>query len=1446
MKKSLKLLFAPAIVLLLVAIMGVFSPVVSVAAALQVNLKTMASVDSATEATITNLPARTISVGETITAPEVAGGRVDVYHAGIVKQDVSGDYTYNEVGQYEWRFYANGNLFSRQTVLVTDTDYAMSMPEKVITVAPKNLQKISLPLPSAYKVDGKVVDVEKIEKGTDGSVFGGAYATITVDGAVAYLLTATVALENRTFNASKISFGSESIEVVLDDETTGNLKVTYRLYSADGKELLVALPLKDIEIKNVNKEDVTFANIPTAPNTSIKNLAYYSSVTLAEPTVDNAKANGSSFSVNADTRIYKVQCSPFNDQPKDWSKQSNEIHTLTVEKENGAWVVKENGEINDKYLEVDGMTVKIKALGWYRFQFETSTVFGYQLDKDFDKSNANIEEDGDCIRYWSDSIRINRDNISPDFAWTKEYKADDVETMNKNFADLLDDYAGYLPTSEMPSDTAAAITVNPEQGLVLPAIFPHDNATPYDKMKVTTVHIKQIQKANGDAISGNENSVMSTDAVSDQNQGDYFVYDQTKRLQIKFVTDGSVRTNANNNVELYNRAGLYSVRVVVQEEKPEFENGNDSGYANTKTKTFYFYVDSGYECGADDDNSPVIDEDNRFSVSDVYLWEGNTFEFKKPSFTDAHTKNLQIDYYLVGHTPSSRVVLSKLSASASASRVIVDLEDLYVYNEVTQSNSEEKLNLDVATYDRYFIYAVARNFNAMQQNLKAETKVLDANGSDVTIFKTGLLTGVYDDVNPYYEQDEMKQYGYAWKRAEFAFHKADSTATANITASISEDENINKFIATEPVKINNITATWNGGEKIDGQMSVAVYMVKSENVLIPMDVKNSDDKIISSVAFNGTTHQLNDLYFTPRNGGTYRLVVTAKNHASNQCSSYVQNITIKSKNGLIVGDASADDIQYAIDETIALGESTVLKNKIIYDESDNTPKYFAKNRKLYAYDANGVTNNVVGSYTITVLGVNDPNCIYGNKFVPNQEGVYTLVYDFTAGEDKASITYTIKVTANASNTMDILMGEAYDELGILWKAKKDVNGTVEVNGEKYLLGSNNTGTAKNPAYAITLKDFTMANRGTSTNFVVDSASLFDYLEPVYENGATEPTAYMYPAIIIPMPNVIAENVSPDEVKITVQKNGDSNYLVNNKSKKQSDIAKFSDDNGNEYFVFRPAGKFKKECQTLGAQNYLQAVLEDAAGVYTVTYETIDSSLSFNVTFGNVQPGALDLGKGFLTYQDDNGKTQEINNDNAKDVVIEEIDGHRYVTIDMSKVSFYGNADMEDWIAQGPNPENGNDGYDPAKLKEAYYWENVKVNVTFEGAPFITNTEWSDEEDAVQAIKITEDGKFMLKFDLNQGSGKYKVNLSLENKYTGKNVTNSIEFTIDVDATNRTHNLNNVWGVILMVLSLGLLAGVVYYFIKTARVTRFVDEPRAAKKNKKKAAKSVEALKEDVK
>ena len=342
-------------------------------------MQTANVVGTPADITIQNLPARTVKVGTSIEKAKLpsitSGGYVMMLHAGQeTTVDYSQDYTYGEVGQYEWRFYVgtnpNGTLFDTYTVSVTDTTYTMTMPSNVVTVAPKGLTQLELPLPASYTVGGESVEIESVTASTTTDHFAVVSLQNKQGNKTNYRLSAIVSLENNTFAADKVTYGKENITIDLAGHTTstGTLKVTYILSSADGKKTLVALPLTDITIKDVNKSEVTFANIPTAP--SVANLSYYSQVALTAPTADSAKAGDTTFSVEAQTKIIKVQAYLFATEPSKWSGAN--VHTLTVE--NG--VVKEGNDVRD-LLEIDGLNVKIKALGGYRFQFETTTLFGY-------------------------------------------------------------------------------------------------------------------------------------------------------------------------------------------------------------------------------------------------------------------------------------------------------------------------------------------------------------------------------------------------------------------------------------------------------------------------------------------------------------------------------------------------------------------------------------------------------------------------------------------------------------------------------------------------------------------------------------------------------------------------------------------------------------------------------------------------------------------------------------------------------------------------------------------------------------------------------------------------------------------------------------------------------------------------------------------------------------
>lgn len=1406
LKKNLKKLLAPAIVLLLVAVMGIFSPVISVAAALHLHAAA-AGVTASNDVTITNLPARTVKITDPIKVPDITvGNTAELWHAGRQITDfgtIGNPRLYNEIGQYEWRFYIgtgdNKVLFDTYKVTATKSTYTMAMPSNVVTVAPKGLSQLVLPLPESFTVNGDSRELVKIE-GND----AGHYAVVTLkdkkQNEATYRLYATVSLENSYLANTKLAFGAKNMTIDMTDyrALTGNLKVTYALKEdQDNGSLLVALPLNAIEIKNVNQDDVTFANIPTAP--SVANLSYNSTVALTAPAADSAQAGKNTFTVEAQTSIVKVQAHLFADEPKTWTVNNN-----TSDKTQTLTFTVENGKLDNEFIEIDGLNVKVKKLGWYRFQFQTSTLFGYKMDSAF--SNDAVTQNGDNVQYWSDSVKIYRDTVSPNFAWVEAYNKEDaakIAEMNEKYSTLTD-FDEYLPLTTQPdSTTTKKITVNYNQGLILPAIFPHDNATAFADIDVTAVTVEQWKTADGNSVEESNRASKGSEINATT-----FTYDQSKPLTIGFA-DSTPSNQGANVVTLKKVPGLYRVTFAVRDTEPRFEGNNEkySAYdtAHSTYKYLYFFVDgeSAFNCGTDGINSPIIDANKTFQVSDVYKVEGNTFDFQVPDFDDDHTSknDLKVNYYLVNAADMSAVKTLDYNAGST---ITVDMTDLAV------------------GAGNYYIYAVAQNFNGLQSALKHQLGKATSNADSDDYFHTELFADAI-----YQTKDTVAQYGYAWKRAAFTIYDETAGHSVALNATISDNIADNTFKAGKPVKITSITANW--GTAIDGQMSIAVYSKKDHKRYNIYNGNSASAEIVSSVAFNRDSYTLGgvgkELYFTPDVKDDYILVITAKEYASSQVSVLVKQINIESSgewHGRLDGLSTDSD---AVDATLTLGNSMTLPDVHIYNES-NELVYVSSNRKLYQV-ADGAE---VGDYTVTVMGeVSDPNSVTGNKFTPNETGKHKLRFDcYFTGEADPFYNINCVVQVNAPSTAsNILMGEDYNTEkmmlnGITTTSEIDETKIYRIKNEKYLLGDNGTNTTDKPAYAITLDEFKDANYGAATDFVVNSAYLYDYLEPIYDGSTV--TGYMYPAIAIPMANVTAGNASSDDVEITVQKSGSSSFLVSNKQKKaagkESIIAPI-----NGYYVFRPEGTFFADVKTnskYNANNYTAlgaSSKSTVSGVYTVTYKLGSSTVSYNVTFGNLENGQVKLSEGFLTYND--GKENKTITESSDKLIIDkDSNGHRYVTIDMSKFAFDGNETMLNLI-------NENDD----ALK--YYWDKVSVTVTFDDGTFISSSDWSTDNDATKAIK--DPNNYTYKFDLTEGSGTYKVTAELYNNYTSSTVSSSIAFTLDAESTNKSVNLNTVWGIILIVLSVGLLAGVIFYFIKTARATRFVDAPRALKGKDKKAA-----------
>lgn len=1353
LRNCFKRLLAPVLVLTLVAVLAVVSPLASVVSALRVNAAGV--VDSGnTVLSITGLPSHYAQVGDPIKGP-TNNSNVKLIHAG---KNVINESEYKEVGQYEWQFYCTIGgkeyLYDTYTVWVSQPSYVITMPNAVPTSAPKDMDggKIVLPLPSNYTKDGETIKADNVKLGTDNAT-------------AEYELTASASLNNVSVADDKISISKTGVTIDLSDKDAnarlGNLQVTYYLRDDKAEDrVLTAKALNTIEIKNVEKANVKFNSNPSAP--SVSSLAYYQTVTFNNPTPTDATYNDTTLSgIVGTTKIIGVKFYNKSTQPSNW----DDVPTTSVE----------NGAIDNANFTIkDGMKVTAKALGWYKFYFETNTLYG--------NTSAN-ENDAENGKYWSDAVRVRSDNQSPTFKFVKDGYTITEDGKVKfsgatdaiDYDDVEDELISYYPfvnsiSETEPTKNDQVITVNASSGISLPAVLPHDNATSFADLKVR-MSVSQVRNSNWESVSNNTQFTATNGATAAT------TYNPKETYTINFADTSTVESG--NKLVLKKVEGLYKISLIIEDKAPEYTGEATTTSSRQVTYVMYVYVSEKYNTEASASNSPTI---NNFQVNDVYRWEGDTFSFTVPTISDPHQSagNLMVDYYLANNGKIVKLDKDNLSGN----RMTVDMTAL--------------ADTDFDFAKTFQICVVARNFN----NLQSGTPNPDTFGFD----EDGNLPAAGKGANGV-------SYGYA----EFNIFAVNAVSTTpSIDVNIEGNEST-VYKAGLPIHISDISVDWGTNNVVDGRVSVAAYQLKADgkrNAIAVVDNNNTDANLnntISSVSFRRQSYSIKDWYFTPRTAGTYELVVTAKANASNTTHSKVAIITVDHR-GDLVGMATDDSSSSAPDDTIVLGNSTQLK-LFEYLGSDGVKQYKNKDRLVYEYDeeTNTAESTAYGDYTITVQGVSDPYCLTGEKFTPNQAGTYTFAIDYfkegqyadASGAKTAifSTTYTVEVTAgDDGDNAKILVSEDYNSIG-----NKMANPNVNYADDEL-------GTAKEPKYAITLPEFVRANFGGSTSFSVDRKLMQDNLEKNKNGGTYE---YMYPAILIPNPNLVnvGENNETVEVIVTRQPN---TILVSSNTKlddgSNSEIAKFGD-----YWVFRPEGEFSSN-----GDDYLTNANPDklANAVYEITYKTATTSLTYQLTFGNPIVGELNFGDHFLSYQK-NGETAYINKANTNPVIDADSDGKRLVTINLKELTYAGNQEFSKYLAKGLK-ESTLATDNAAARTEEYLWKNASVTVYFEDATLVDSWQW-------ESTQTVDDQDRTKTFDLSKGSGTYKVSVSLYNPYTGSSVRNSFEFTIDVTASNNNLDIGaTVWGIILTILAIGLLAGVIFYFVKTARETKFLDAPKGPK------------------
>jgi hypothetical protein len=1444
--RTLRKILAPAVIVAIAFAMSFLTPAAAIGNTLRTKLYAAgtelltASVDEAGKKfTVSGLPPKMSKVGQNLADIKVfvdadkdgiynnsdTLGDLRIFHAGQIYNDQDGKYKYD--GSYEYRFYAtvdddDAQYFDSYTVTVTKDDYKFVMPTNSENIMSKTIPStetaVVFPLPAELNVIKNDKTINLLDKDDKDNLenlnaFFAEYADefpsapyTDVDAARAALISAIkVMVKPNTLDPkSAVSFAANNTATyTLQTPRPTTLQVSYELQV--GGAVLTSLPLSDISIRVIDKNNVIFGAKPTASkgNLNLGVESKLSAPTVSAPTIKN-NTTQTLPAPEAYTQIVSVRYAGSKEnlanKNDDTVVYNSNITGLTGD------VTKDSAE-GKAIVEFNGLTVTAHKIGWYEFTYRTTTVWGY-TNKLGDAENETVASYIDYIPF--DATEVRYSTSTTQLKWTDSYtgasyKYDDY--------DDAEDFAKYLP-NKTQSDSKT--TVTRADGIVFPALVAKNTYLAADKLEYRLT----IRKLDADGTN-------SVDSVTLNSAAETNKYTPSNKLWITFGksnAEGSVTPPAGTGIydvkygwngeggssdrkgaflydtELGKLPGKYSVSAYVYARlRPD-----DSMTNLASLGTYYFEVK--------DAMTNTVPEIGDFDItSSKYTIEGSTLSFGVPTVTDDYTNTaeMEIKYYL--NTVDDANLIEEEPVNG---KLTIDLDN-YTYNHNADNT----------------IIVVANGFNEKQKVLYSGFTMTDTATKSVTF-------GIYDNINGQvtFEFDGIEKPT-----------NADAANKEDFGAELAIQNDGNDTLAqNEKILLPVIKTTF--APDADSTISVSVFKIDEEDDgrHIKTNVYTDKDDVpeLQNVKrFTGKA-SIEDWYFTPTDGGVYFILLKTKANASNTQFYFIACVDIKAKGSANVTFTNGTS-------TLAVGQTGTIPNVVLTVIGD---KIIGSNGTLKRTDTDPGVDTILGTDddttivkavgTYTISGYSGPNTdeLMGNSFTPSVAGVYKFEYDFKfndvadagdrysacdGGTDSDSKplkrTYIITVTELTEDDIQIKMGEAY--------------------------ASFPSGGA-----AISLNDFLTYNVGGTASFSVTDADLESkILDDNGTPGDSTDDFYKNKKIAIPMPKATAHNLqlpNPQDITfdIKVQKSGEINndgspkYLLDTASDKDELKDKVGD-----FYVFQPDGRFK-EIQSTGKYTEMEGYEDDASGLYIVTYTmnngmtSTSKTLEFNITVGDLEPSAIELG--------DIAKKDNAEADAAYTYKV----GNK-VTLDMSKITVTGNKKMLNFMGEWVNSDSSMQN-DPvltdkkdeekteeektarAKYTKQYIGRNMTVVVLKDGNFYRASSNYTATEKEQLDNNIANDPS--IGYEDQQYSftpteaGTYKITFTLYNKYTGKSVSSDATLTVEAEETDSKKIIDpsNVWGIILIVLSSGLLIGVVFYFIKTGRDTKFAGAPRPEEKVKK--------------
>ncbi|MDR0383826.1 MAG: hypothetical protein LBH47_00675 [Christensenellaceae bacterium] len=609
----------------------------------------------------------------------------------------------------------------------------------------------------------------------------------------------------------------------------------------------------------------------------------------------------------------------------------------------------------------------------------------------------------------------------------------------------------------------------------------------------------------------------------------------------------------------------------------------------------------------------------------------------------------------------------------------------------------------------------------------------------------------------------------------------DSASFSIFTASTSTASANGSFAATGKQNVKYTMPAVLLSAQEDTFVSMKVFTIQNgERIYTP--IYNDDNEIVGTRMARAATTLPNDWFWTPSYAGEYYIEILTKAVASSSMRIEIKKVTV-SANSDIIGVspfALSSSKIYSGSASVATGDAWNISGlQFTY----NGVEYVATNRQIRE-KSSGVA---FGTYTIDIIGSND-YILTGSQFTPTTSGTYKFIYTYYNGGieiGNSEIVLTAAESSLASGNVKI-SEIGYDETTI--------------------------------TDAIVLEGFLDSNNGGSTNIVVPDEKL------TLEAVSGETGRWQYPLIAIPYANVLYDGATAN-IKVTKQ-NSSGDALVDTTNLSSTTIANIMKDG---FYVFRPTGKFTSATASPNTAVTKSEIAGDYVVTYTIQHNGATTTKEFVISVGDVSKLTLSVEKA-------KGAVSSLtkNNDGSLEVAV-----NKKITIDLSKLAdaFDGNENMLEWIRTSDT-----EGATQEEKVVNYLRRNLTFTITSDSGVDVAKTTWS-LSDAITAVDALDDINFYAtRYEYTPvTTGTYTIKFSLSNLFkTGDTGTASFTFSVITDDSSTNEiDPRNVWGIILIVLSVGLLGGVIYYFIKTGKETKFIGTVRPTSKPKKEKKKDEE-------